>query len=80
MVIEIKERYNVSLSEFLTGFGLEKEFEKVFGSPIKDWDYDMYDLDVIELLLDKYREESNYIIFNADAQGDADETVTILEI
>tara|TARA_R110001592_G_scaffold108024_2_gene302147 strand:+ start:1221 stop:1460 length:240 start_codon:yes stop_codon:yes gene_type:complete len=64
MIHEIKERYDFTLMEFVMQFALEDEFKAQFESPIDEWDGDMYDEDVIEILLEKHRPENDYIILS----------------
>ena len=62
MILEIKNRYDFTLLEFVMEFKLEEEFKKQFEVPIQEWDRDMEDYDVVEILLEKHRPENNYVI------------------
>ena len=67
MIIYKKATYNLTIQEFIDEFGLHKEFEKTFGCKLKDWDDDLYDVDVIETLLEKYRPENDYVLLIDDS-------------
>ena len=66
MILEIKNRYDFTLLEFVMEFKLQEEFKKQFETPIEEWDGDMYDGDVMETLLEAHRPENNYIIAQHD--------------
>ena len=77
MILEIKNRYDFTLLEFVMEFKLEEEFKKQFEAPIQEWDGDMYDGDVMETLLEAHRPENNYVILgHEDMYG----LSTILEV
>ena len=64
MVLEKQKAEEMTLEQFLNEFKLHKEFESTFGMDIHQWnsapDLDSYE--VIELLLDKHRSETDYVI------------------
>jgi len=80
MIHEIKNRYELTLQEFVKEFGLEQEFEKQFGTTVWEWDNDMEDEDVVETLLEKYRPENNYIIVGNEHKMITNEYIEIIEI
>ena len=77
MILEIKNRHDLTLLEFVMEFKLEEEFKKTFEVPVQEWDGDMIDYDVIETLLEKHRPENNYVIAQHD---DVHGLSTILEV
>tara|TARA_R100001163_G_C4924126_1_gene103038 strand:- start:218 stop:460 length:243 start_codon:yes stop_codon:yes gene_type:complete len=80
MIHEIKNRYELTLQEFVKNFGLEEEFEKQFGTTVWEWDNDMEDEDVVETLLEKYRPENNYIIVGNEHKMVINKWIEIIEI
>lgn len=64
MILQIKQANWYTLSDFLTKFGLIEEFETFSGGLLEEWieSPDMEDIDVIDILLSKYRPENNYVL------------------
>ena len=75
MILEIKNRYDFTLLEFVMEFKLQEEFKKQFEVPVEEWDGDMHDVDVIEMLLEMHRPENNYVIVD-----NQDDCISILEL
>ena len=80
MIHEIKNRYEFTIQEFVKEFGLEKEFETTFETSVWEWDNDMYEADVVEMMLEKYRPENNYIIVGNEHKMITNEYIEIIEI
>ena len=80
MIHEIKNRYELTVQEFVKEFGLEQEFEKQFGTTVWEWDNDMYEADVVEMMLEKYRPENDYIIVGNEHKMITNEYIDIIEI
>ena len=72
MVLQKTKEEYVTLREFLTAFGLNAEFSKIFGMSIAEWENapDLSSYDVMELLLEKHRSETDYILIQ---QHESDE-------
>ena len=79
MIHEIKNRYEFTVQEFVKEFGLEQEFEKQFGTTVWEWDNDMYEADVVEIMLEKYRPENDYVIVGNE-HNNSFEFIEIIEI
>ena len=80
MIHEIKNRYELTVQEFVKEFGLEQEFEKQFGTTVWEWDNDIDGADVVEMMLEKYRPENNYVIVGNEHKMITNEYIDIIEI
>jgi len=64
MVLAKRKEEYVTLREFLDAFELHNEFSKLFEMSIFEWENapDLESHEVIELLLERYRNETDYIL------------------
>jgi len=67
MLAGIKGMWKVSnIEDFVETFGCEKEFKEVTGKSIEEWDYEEYDDEVIEKILERI--EGTYFFYFDEAE------------
>lgn len=57
------ENYVEDLSSFLQVYRMTDKFKELFGITLEEWDYTLDDVQVINMLLQRYKDSSDKIYF-----------------